>query len=154
MDLILWRHAEAEEGGPDQPDSKRRLTPRGDKQAHDMAKWLKPRLSKKVKILVSPAMRTQQTASALALPFEIEPKIAVGANAVDLLEAAGWPEGSGTVMLIGHQPTLGQLAALLLSEMEDNWSVKKGGVWWYSGRSRDGEDQVILKAVMNPDLLR
>jgi phosphohistidine phosphatase len=154
MDLILWRHAEAEEGGPDLPDSKRRLTPRGDKQAHDMAKWLRPRLPKKVKILVSPAMRTQQTASALALPFEIEPKIAVGADAADLLEAAGWPEASGTVMLVGHQPTLGQLAALLLSGAEDDWSVKKGGVWWYSGRSRDGEGQVILKAVMNPDLLR
>lgn len=154
MDLILWRHAEAEEGGPDLPDSKRRLTPRGDKQAHDMAKWLKPRLPKKLKILVSPATRTQQTASALALPFEIEPKIAVGADATDLLEAAGWPEASSTVMLVGHQPTLGQLAALLLSGAEDDWSVKKGGVWWYSGRNRAGEEQVILKAVMNPDLLR
>ena len=154
MHLILWRHAEAEEGSPSLPDAKRRLTPRGDKQAQDMAKWLKPRLPKKTRILVSPAVRTQQTAHALALPFEIEPKIAVGASAADLFSAAGWAENSGAVLFVGHQPTLGQLAAQLLAGQELDWSVKKGGVWWFTKRSRELQDQVVLKAVMNPELLR
>lgn len=154
MDLILWRHAEAEDGGAALPDAKRRLTARGDKQAHDMAKWLKQHLPKKLKILVSPAVRTQQTAHALALPFEVEPRIAAGADTADLLAAAGWPGHSGAVLLVGHQPTLGRLAALLLTGAEADWSVKKGGVWWLSKRSREGHDQTVLRAVMNPELLR
>ena len=154
MDLILWRHAEAEDGGPGTPDGKRRLTARGEKQAHDLAKWLQPRLPKKVKILVSPAVRTQQTAHALALPFEVEPRIGVGADAADLLAAADWPAQSGAVLLVGHQPTLGRLAALLLSGGEADWSVKKGAIWWFSKRSREGRDQTVLRAVINPDVLR
>jgi phosphohistidine phosphatase len=154
MDLILWRHAEAEEGGAGQPDAKRRLTARGDKQAHDVAKWLKSRLPKKTRILVSPATRTQQTAHALALPFEVEPRIAVGVDTADLIAAADWPEHSGAVLLVGHQPTLGRLASLLLSGAEADWSVKKGAVWWFSKRSREGRDQTVLRAVMNPEMLR
>lgn len=154
MDLILWRHAEAEEGSDQLSDKKRRLTPRGDKQAHEMAKWLRAHLPKKTRILVSPATRTQQTAHALALPFEIEPKIAVGADAADLIAVAQWPEHSGAVLLVGHQPTLGRLAALLLAGTEADWSVKKGAVWWLSKRSREGRDQTVLRAVMNPEMLR
>jgi phosphohistidine phosphatase len=154
MDLILWRHAEAEDGGANLPDAKRRLTTRGDKQAHDVAKWLKARLPKKTRILVSPSTRTQQTAHALAMPFEVEPKIAVGADTADLIAAAHWPEHSGPVLVVGHQPTLGRLAALLLSGAEADWSVKKGAIWWFSKRSREGRDQTVLRAVMNPEMLR
>lgn len=151
MDLILWRHAEAEDGVPDE---KRRLTPRGEKQAHDMAKWLRPRLPKKTRILVSPAVRTQQTAHALALPFEVEPRIAVGADVADLIAAANWPSDAHAVLLVGHQPTLGRLAALLLSGAEDDWSVKKGAVWWVSARKREGREQTVFRAVVNPEILR
>lgn len=154
MDLILWRHAEAEEGGAGMPDSKRRLTARGEKQAHDMAKWLRAQLPKKTKILVSPAVRTQQTAHALALPFEVEPKIAVGADVADLISAADWPSQPGAVLLVGHQPSLGRLASLLLSGTEADWSIKKGAVWWFSKRSREGRDQTVLRAVMNAEMLR
>lgn len=154
MDLILWRHAEAEDGVAGVPDSKRRLTARGEKQAHDMAKWLKAHLPKKIKILVSPAVRTQQTAHALALPFEVEPKIAVGADTADLIAAAGWPTHSGAMLLVGHQPSLGRLAALLLAGAEADWSIKKGGVWWFTRRTREGRDQTVLRAVMNPEMLR
>ena len=154
MDLILWRHAEAEEGSPQLDDGKRRLTPRGEKQAHDMARWLKPRLPKKLKILVSPANRTQQTAHALGMPFEIEPRIAVGATAADLIHATGWPAHAGAVLLVGHQPTLGQLSAQLLASSESDWSVKKGGLWWFSHRVREDQEKTILRAVINPDMLR
>lgn len=150
MDLILWRHAEAEDS---LPDEKRRLTPRGEKQAHDMAKWLRPRLPKKTRILVSPAVRTQQTAHALALPFEVEPKIAVGADVADLIAAANWPTDTHAVLLVGHQPALGRLAALLLSGAEDDWSVKKGAVWWVSTRKREEREQTVFRAVVNPDIL-
>lgn len=154
MDLILWRHAEAEEATAGLPDTKRRLTARGDKHAHDMAKWLRGQLPKKTRILVSPAVRTQQTAHALALPFEVESRIGPGADTADLIAAADWPTHSGAVLLVGHQPSHGRLAALLLSGSEADWSIKKGAVWWFSKRTREGQDQIVLRAVMNPELLR
>lgn len=154
MELILWRHAEAEDGSFDKSDAERRLTARGEKQARDMAKWLKQRLPKKLKVLVSPALRTQQTAHTLALPFEVEPKIATGADIEDLIAASQWPEHAGAVMLVGHQPTLGRLAALLLAGFDADWSIKKGAIWWFSRRSREGGDQAVLRAVMNPEMLR
>lgn len=154
IDLILWRHAEAEDGGGKMPDAKRRLTDRGEKQAGKMAAWLRNRLPTRTTVLVSPTERTQQTAHALGLPFEIEPKIGVGADAADLLAAANWPAGLGrgrAVVLVGHQPTIGRLAALLLSGVEADWSVKKGAVWWFSRRTRETDEQTVLRLVVGPD---
>jgi hypothetical protein len=64
MDLILWRHAEAEDArGND--DLGRALTERGRKQAERMAAWLGPRLPATTRIIASPALRCQQTVAAL-----------------------------------------------------------------------------------------
>lgn len=153
MDLILWRHAEAEEGSADIADHKRRLTARGEKQAKKVAHWLHQNLPRKRRILVSPAERTQQTAHALELPYELEAKVGVGATVADVLAAANWPEQSGAVLIIGHQPTLGRIAALLLSGEEADWSMKKGAVWWFSSRVRENEPQIVLRAAINPDFL-
>lgn len=153
MDLILWRHAEAEEATAKLPDVRRRLTERGEKQARLMARWLHAHLPKKLRILVSPAERTQMTAHALGLPFEIERKLGIGADAADLLAAADWPDHGGAVVLVGHQPSLGRVAALLLSGTEADWTVKKGGLWWFSNRTREGETQTVLRTVISPDLL-
>lgn len=151
MDLILWRHAEAEDGDGILPDSKRRLTVRGEKQAQLVARWLRKRLPRKLKVLVSPAERTLQTANALELAYEVEPLIGVGATAIDVLKAAGWPDRIGAVVIVGHQPTLGRVAALLLGGAEADWSVKKGGVWWFASRVRFEDSQIVLRAVLNPD---
>jgi phosphohistidine phosphatase len=156
MDLILWRHAEAEDGDGHTPDATRRLTPRGEKQARKMAAWLNDRLAAKTLVLVSPTERTQQTAHALGRPFEIEPRIGIGADCADLLAAVGWPNSKvsrgGTALLVGHQPTLGRLAALLLSGSEADWAFKKGAIWWFSRRTREGEDQVVLRAAIGPEI--
>ena len=147
MDLLLWRHAEAEDGFP---DLKRILTARGEKQAAQMAEWLRKHAPKNLSILVSPAIRCQQTAKALGLPFEADKRLGTNSNATDLLAAAGWPEGKGApaVLIVGHQPTLGQTAALLLSGEEDDWTIKKGALWWFSNRTRGGETQTVLRAVV------
>lgn len=151
MELILWRHAEAEEGNGKLPDGKRRLTARGEKQAKKVAQWLQLHLPRKRKVLVSPAERTQQTAHALDLPYEIEPKLGIGASVEDVLAVAGWPDQNGAVLIVGHQPTLGRVAALLLGGEEADWPIKKGGIWWFAGRERDGERHTVLRAVLNPD---
>ena len=150
MELILWRHAEAEDGVP---DGERALTKKGRKQAVALAAWLKPHLPRQARILVSPATRAQQTAAALELPFVTTREIGVGAGTGDLLEAAGWPDAGGTVLVVGHQPTLGRVAAVLLGGAEADWSIKKGAVWWFTRRVRDGNGQVVLRAVIGPDLL-
>lgn len=151
MELILWRHAEAEDWDGSVPDQKRRLTARGEKQAKQVARWLLRHLPPKPRILVGPAERTQQTAHALQLPFAVEPGLGLGASAVDVLKVAGWPRHVGAVLMVGHQPTLGQVAALLLGGSEADWSIKKGGVWWFSSKVRNDETQTSLRAVLNPD---
>ena len=150
MDLILWRHAEAE---PGEPDLGRRLTSKGLKQAERMAAWLEPRLPDTTRILVSPAARSQQTALALGRKFKTVDEIAPGAGAAAVLAAAGWPDGRETVLVVGHQPTLGEVAAKLLSGSAASWSLKKGAVWWLSNRNRDGDSGIVLKLAIGPDLI-
>lgn len=150
MDLILWRHAEAFDGTP---DLARRLTPKGHKQAAAIAAWLGKRLPAKTRILSSPAARAQETVKALGRPFETIASIAPGADATAVLAAADWPTANGAVLVVGHQPTLGQAAALLLADEPMDFSVKKGGVWWLSHRVRGEDAQVVLRAVVNPDLV-
>ena len=150
MDLILWRHAEAEDGFPDEG---RALTERGAKQAELMAAWLKPRLPKEYRLISSPTKRTRQTARALNADFPVSSALGPGASFASLLAETGWPDAKGCVVVVGHQPTLGQVASLLLSGVENAWSVKKGAIWWFSNRTRRDETQIVLRAVIAPDLL-
>lgn len=150
MDLILWRHAEAEDGVP---DLDRELTPRGIKQAEKVAAFLQHYLPSDTRILVSPARRTQQTAAALTSHFTLAPTIAPGAFAQAVLQAARWPDAGGTVLIVGHQPTLGEVAAQLLGSRERSLSIKKGGLWWFSHRDREGTAQTALRLAITPEFL-
>jgi phosphohistidine phosphatase len=153
MELLLWRHCEAE---PGEPDLGRALTHKGEKQARRMAAWLHAHLPDSARILASPARRALQTAQALAdlapRKMKIVDTLAPGASAEDVLRAARWPQASATIVVVGHQPTLGHVASLLLTGRAQDWVMKKGGAWWFSQRERGGEDQVVLRAVVNPDL--
>ncbi|TDN69123.1 phosphohistidine phosphatase SixA [Paraburkholderia sp. BL10I2N1] len=152
MNLILWRHAEAEDVAPS--DLARQLTPRGRKQAQSIAKWLRTRLDDNAVILVSPAARTVQTVEALTDQYRVVRELAPGTRATDVLTAVGWPDGiAPTVVVVGHQPTLGQVAALLLSGNASNWPLKKSGLWWLANRERAGDEQVVLRAAISPDLV-
>ena len=150
MDLILWRHAEAE---PGEPDLGRRLTAKGIQQAERMAAWLDRHLPATTRVLSSPADRAQQTALALKRKFRVVPELAPGASPAAVLAAAGWPDANEPVLVVGHQPTLGEVAALLLSGAEASWSVRKGAVWWLSNRVRAGGSAVVLKTVIAPDFV-
>ncbi|HEY1130948.1 MAG TPA: phosphohistidine phosphatase SixA [Roseateles sp.] len=153
MDLILWRHAEAEVIAPGQDDLQRALTPKGERQARRMAAWLNHRLAATTRVLVSPALRCRQTAEALGREVRIVPSLAPDAAITALIEASRWPKSSEPVLICGHQPTLGCLAAQLLAGVEQEWAVKKGAVWWLRWRQRDGEPEVTLHAVQGPDAL-
>jgi phosphohistidine phosphatase len=150
MELILWRHAEAEDGVP---DMNRALTPKGHKQAEKMAAWLKAHLPEKTHILASPAKRTQQTVAALGMDFSTLDVLAPGAAPEEVLRAAGWPDESESVLIVGHQPTLGGVVALALAQLDTAWSVKKGAIWWISLRDHHDRSEVVLRAVISPDML-
>lgn len=150
MDLILWRHADAEDGVNDMA---RELTAKGRKQATAMGAWLDARLPKDARVLVSPAARAQQTAAGLGRPFETVAAIEPGADPADLLHAVGWPESSGTVLVVGHQPTLGLAVAMLLFGEMRPFTLKKGALVWLTNRTRRGEEQVVLKAALISDLV-
>lgn len=157
MNLILWRHAEAEDGTP---DLARELTPHGRKQASRIAHWLTRHLSERYLLISSPAVRTLQTARALCelqhVEPRIEPRIAPGADAGAVLAAIDWPGAAArhdlTVVIVGHQPTLGCVAARLLTGRELYWSVRKGACWWFTVRDGAGEEpaDIVLRAVVDP----
>ncbi|MDP2678942.1 MAG: phosphohistidine phosphatase SixA [Rhodoferax sp.] len=149
MDLILWRHAEAQEWTQGCNDMARRLTSRGEKQAKRMAGWLDRQLPENTRILVSPAVRTEQTANALGRKFKIRPELAPDSTVAQLLELVQWSPGKGTVLVIGHQPTLGRTIAELIGLQASEFPVKKGAVWWLHKR----QQETLVLTVQSPDLL-
>ena len=150
MDLILWRHADAE---PGEPDLERRLTAKGIRQAERVGGWLDRHLPATTRILSSPADRAQQTAQALQRKYRVVPDLAPGATARAILAAAGWPDAREPVLIVGHQPTLGEVAALLVTGRQSSWSVRKCAVWWLSNRDREGLADTVLQVVIGPDFV-
>jgi phosphohistidine phosphatase len=154
MDLILWRHAQAEDGSPDEA---RPLTGRGVKDAAAVAAWLRARLpAGGVSVLCSPTVRTRRTAEALALPFEVSERVGPGASFDAVLDACGWSGGhdsggGGAVIVVGHQPWIGQAAAAVLTGRGEPWPVRKGAFWWFARRAHG---EVLVRAALSPDMLR
>jgi phosphohistidine phosphatase len=151
MDLILWRHAEADDARRGEADRARRLTKKGELQAERMAAWLNQRLAPSTQVLASPARRCQQTAAALGRPVQTVAALGSSRSAEDLLAAVGWPDGGDPVLVVGHQPTLGETAALLLTNTAQSWAVKKGAVWWLRRQADANAGQTVLQAVQAPD---
>ena len=153
MDLVVWRHAEAEEWREGCDDLQRSLTHRGEKQAARMAGWLDRQLPEGARILCSPARRCEQTVLALGRKYKTRGELAPDGTAAQLLELAQWPHGKGAVLVVGHQPTLGQAIAKLMGLQASECSIKKGSVWWLRSRDREGAAQTVLVTVQSPDTL-
>lgn len=153
-DIILWRHADAE---PGVPDLHRALTRKGEKQAKRVARWLHERLPANATVYVSPARRAQQTASALA---QLAPREFVTLEAISpaaplsaALGAIRATDRTRTIVLVGHQPTLGELAANLLGAQVEEWPIRKGALLWLAEREHGDGVRAALLAAMTPDLV-
>lgn len=112
MRLYLVRHAEAASG---EPDELRRLTPEGREQARALGQRLKAEEARPAAVLTSPLLRARETGTELAraLDTATEPdeRLAPGATADDVRAAIA---GRGDeVVVVGHQPDCGQIAAAL-----------------------------------------
>jgi phosphohistidine phosphatase len=156
MDLLLWRSAETVKlDEAEATDSlKTPLSERGRKQAMRVASWLHEHASKELKVFASPAMATIEMAKAVSRHATVDRRLGPDAGAGDLLSAVGWPHDHPAVLVIAHQPALGGLASLLLAGAEAPWTIKKGALWWFSNRTRAGESQTVLRAVLSPDLIK
>lgn len=90
MELILWRHAEAHDAKEGQDDLERALTPRGEKQAARMSAWLERQLPQGLRVVSSPARRTEQTAQALGRKYKLRAELLPDGTPTDLLELVQW----------------------------------------------------------------
>jgi len=150
LELILWRHAEA---APGDPDSARPLTDEGRAQAALVARWLGARLPRDLRLIASPARRAQETARALGRSFETIEGLAPGSDATTMLRIAGWPDAQQPVMVVGHQPTLGELASRLLDGRRAPAAMGTGSVVWLRGRERKGRSEATLLLAIEPEIL-
>lgn len=152
MQLILWRHADAEDAAD---DLERILSKKGRKQAKQIANWLNKRLDKKTLILSSAACRAVQTADYLSqnrqISFKINPLLNPNANIEDILHLIAQKQDSyECIVIVGHQPYLGQLASRLLCGSSAMWSLRKGGFIWLEQR---GNNHWRIESVLSPTLL-
>jgi phosphohistidine phosphatase len=153
MDLIFWRHAEAFEALEGQDDLSRTLTPKGEKQALRMGQWLDRQLPEGVRVISSPAVRCEQTVKTLGRKVKFKSELHPEGSLDDLLVTAGWPDSKMSVLVVGHQPVLGQAIAYLLGLPNGECSVRKGAVWWLRSRMRDVQTQTVIVRVKTPELL-
>lgn len=153
VDLILWRHADAEDWVEGKDDLERSLTARGEKQAARMASWLDRHLPETTRILSSPARRCEQTVLPLGRKYKVKAELVPECTPQILLELAQWQEVRAPVLIVGHQPTLGKTIAQLLSLKQDICPVRKGAVWWIRHRERDGQSQTVVIASLTPDVV-
>ena len=151
MELILWRHADADEN---EEDLSRKLSPRGHRQVAWIAGWLQQRLPTRFAVFTSPAERAKETAAALGVETKVCERLGPGAGVADVLDLIDWPKRTGSVaVVVGHQPTLGRIAAYLMTGVETELSIRKGGLWWIARRDREGKPNVVVRAVISPDIL-
>ena len=150
MDIILWRHAEATESSN---DLQRKLTREGQKQAQLMAAWLHKQLPKNYQLLVSDAVRAQETAAFLSKSYQIQSILNPEQSSTEILPFL-LSRSHETILCVGHQLWIGQICALLLSGQAQYWSVKKGSIWWFSVKMIGDHPASKLKAMITPGLLK
>ena len=121
MQLYLVRHAQAADG---EPDELRPLTAEGRRAARELGERLAADGVRPDAVLTSPLLRARQTGAELARAAGIEPepdeRLAPGATADDVKSAA---VGRGeTVVVVGHQPDCGRIAAALTGGEEPSFA--------------------------------
>lgn len=153
--IIVWRHAEAEladeTSGKD--DIARMLTSKGRRQSRSMARWLKQNLPKDTMLLCSPAMRCVQTAEALKHKITVHQALHPGANLQEILDVlANLEYAQSNLLIVGHQPWLGQLVTHLTGFSGAELNVKKGAIWWLR-QSFNQAYQYNVLSVLAPNFL-
>lgn len=149
MELLLWRHADALQGTP---DIARKLSARGHRQAREVAAWLGEHAPADLRLVVSPAVRASQTVSYFCADenaMRFCAPLFQGTAPEEILRFVGWPDASSPVLVVGHQPLLGEIAAHLLGDVPFPASFGKGALWYLHGEP--GRDTARLVHVVEAD---
>ncbi|MBP6115020.1 MAG: histidine phosphatase family protein [Neisseriaceae bacterium] len=153
MEIILWRHAQADDAAVDEA---RRLTEVGHAQAQQMAAWLSQRLGSDYQVWCSEARRSQETAAHLhprPLPMR---SLNPDAGYQDILNLIQRQPLDAALVLVGHQPWLGHLCHCLLNRTATStalYPASKGAIWWFSIDAMEPQPHSRLKAMLSPDLV-
>jgi phosphohistidine phosphatase len=162
--ILLWRHADALQClSSDDTDMERPLSPKGSQQARKVAHWLNKNLPPETTILSSTALRALQTTQALNREYLTLETLAPEAKMTSVIEGIILLNKKNTVdknlLIIGHQPWIGLLAAQLLlipKSLPNNAheiSIKKGAVWWFRRSTSEINQPFKLLTVQTPSLL-
>lgn len=123
-ELILLRHAHAESSAPGQDDRARALSPTGLDEAKAAGDWLRAHGLMPDRALYSPAVRTRQTLEALGdigCADLREEEAIYDASPGTLIALADAHGDARRLLLVGHNPGLEQLAALLHSGQSSDY---------------------------------
>lgn len=131
-DLILLRHAHADTAGAGQPDLDRPLSAIGREEARAAGDWLREHGLLPDRVLCSPSARTRQTLAALGdiggAPATLEPAI-YEASPGTLAALVDAQRDAERLLLVGHNPGLEQLAALMHSGQSGDYrGMPPGGI--------------------------
>jgi phosphohistidine phosphatase len=153
-ELIVWRHAHALDAEIGQDDMERELSDKGRQQAKKMAHWLEQKLAPDCLIFVSPSVRTLATIAPLQRPYTVTSELAPDSSVDRILKLIDWPNYSGQIMIVGHQPSLGDLVSQLMFNSVSKYAIRKACLNWIAQKN-DAQDQIktYIKAVMSPELL-
>jgi phosphohistidine phosphatase len=132
-ELILLRHAHAENAAPGQTDRDRPLSDRGVAEAKAAAAWLKTKNVRPARILCSPSVRTEQTLQ-IALgdvDAKSEPRI-YEATAGELDAIIDENSDAQRLLLVGHNPGFETLVALLATGQSGDFrGIPPAGIAWF-----------------------
>jgi phosphohistidine phosphatase SixA len=151
-EIVLLRHAHAENTAPGSTDSERALSTRGVAEARAAGQWLRERAAVPTRVLCSPATRAQQTLrNALGeIDVQIEPRI-YQATAGELDALIDEHADSQRLMLVGHNPGFETFVALLATGQSGDFrGMPPGGIAWFEldGNAEPGSGR--LKAFWSP----
>ncbi len=130
--LYLLRHAKSSWDDPSLADADRPLAARGVRALARMTKYLRTAKIQPDLVICSPARRTRQTLTGVEpavgrdVEVRIEPQVYAGGVGalVDLLSRT--PDSASSVMLIGHNPSLQDLAVSLAVEGDEALRARLG----------------------------
>jgi len=119
--VILLRHGKSSWSDPTLADFDRPLAPRGERASRRIGKYMRRKKIRPPLVLCSPSLRTRQTLEAIepslgkGSSVELEPRLYAASKGELLERLRALPESVNSVMLIGHNPGLHELARVLAS---------------------------------------
>lgn len=143
-EIILLRHAHAEHAAPGEDDLARALSLRGEAEADAAGVWLKKHRAVPERVLCSPATRTRQTCERVLevlgyADLRSDARI-YDATPAALIRVLDEHADAGSILLVGHNPGLETLVALMTEGSSDaGRGMPPAGVAWLTVPAGDIE---------------